>query len=71
MTKSAVTNFFLRYFEQKRISISWISENTGIAEEKLSENYSEPLEAEEFFELCILLGIKPEEVWSEIKKANV
>lgn len=70
MTKSAVTDFFLKYFEKQRINIAWISENTGIAMDKLSENYSEPLKAEEFLDLCVLLGIKPEEVWREIKKKS-
>lgn len=60
MEKSAVTEFFLEYFEKNRINREWISENTGIEIEKISENYRQPLTATEFFELCVLLEIEPE-----------
>ena len=68
--KSDVTDFFLKYFEKNRIEVAWISEKTGIDVKKLSKNYTKPLEAEEFLELCVLLEMKPEEVWQEIKKKS-
>ena len=68
MEKSAVTEFFLKYFEKNRINIEKISEKTGIEKEKLSENYTQPLTSEEFLELCFFLGIKPEVVREFVKK---
>ena len=70
MEKSAVTEFFLKYFEKNRINIEKISEKTGIEKEKLSENCRQPLTSEEFLELCFYLGIKPEEVRESIKKES-
>lgn len=71
MEKSAVTEFFLKYFEENGIDYKWISEKTGIAKEKMSADYSEPLTAEEFFCLCTLLQIQPEEVMAFLKKPKV
>ncbi|MBR5564561.1 MAG: hypothetical protein IKW08_00190 [Roseburia sp.] len=70
MEKSAVTEFFLKYFEKNRIDIEEISEKTGIKKEKLSENYRYPLTSEEFLELCFFLGIKPEEIREAIKRES-
>ena len=67
MIKSAVTDFFLEYFEKNRINIEWISENTGIEIEKISENYRQALTASEFFELCTFLEIEPECIQEWIK----
>ena len=71
MEKSAVTEFFLEYFEKNRINAYEISENTGIEIEKLSVDYRQPLSAEEFLKLCCLLGVKPEEVKQAINKQSV
>lgn len=68
MHKSAVTEFFLKYFEKNRIKKEWISEKTGISQAKLSRDYTEPLNAEEFLDLCMLLELTPEEVIAAIKK---
>jgi len=62
MGKSAVTEFFLEYFEKNRISIDEISEKTGIERQKFSEDYRQALTASEFLELCVFLHIKPEAV---------
>ena len=70
MEKSAVTEFFLEYFEKNRISKMWISENTGIKISKISENYRQPLTGAEFLELCLFLNIKPEDVLEWIKKRS-
>ena len=70
MEKSAVTEFFLKYFEKNRIDTEWISENTGIKKEKISKNYRQILTAEEFLRLCFFLGIKPEMVRDSIKKES-
>lgn len=67
MKKSAIKEFFLSYFEKNGIKTDWISEKTGIAEWKLSENCKEALTAEEFLSLCALLQIQPEEVMVIIK----
>ena len=67
MENSAVTDFFLEYFEKNRISKAWISEKTGIAIEKISDNYRQPLTASEFLELCVLLEIEPERIQEWIK----
>lgn len=67
MENSAVTDFFLEYFEKNRINKAWISEKTGIAIEKISDNYRQPLTASEFLELCVLLEIEPERIQEWIK----
>lgn len=67
MEKSDVTDFFLEYFEKNGINKRWISENTGIEIEKISENYRQPLTATEFLELCMLLEIEPECIQKWIK----
>ncbi|MBR3769302.1 MAG: hypothetical protein IKL06_02100 [Lachnospiraceae bacterium] len=71
MEKSAVTEFFLEYFEKNRINTGEISEKIGIKKEKISENYGMPLSAEEFLKLCALLDIKPEEVREAIKEKGL
>ena len=68
MKKSAVTEFFLEYFEKNRISVEWISECTGIGIDKISENYGQPLNATEFLELCVFLGVQPETVQAYVKQ---
>lgn len=67
MEKSAVTEFFLEYFEKNRIDRAYISEKTGIEIGKISENYRQPLTAGEFLELCMLLHIEPEQVQAYIR----
>ena len=62
MGKSAVTDYFLNYFEKNRIDIEEISEKTGIKKHKLSKEYKTPLTAEEFLRLCVFLRISPEEI---------
>jgi len=62
MEKSAVTEFFLEYFEENKINRVWISENTGIEINKISDNYRQPLTAAEFLELCMFLEIEPERI---------
>lgn len=71
MEKSGVTEFFIKYFEDNKIEIKWISEKTGINERKLTRNYSKALTADEFLCLCALLSIQPEEVLLAIKNVNV
>lgn len=68
MEKSAVTEFFLDFFEKNRIKSEWISEKTGIDKEKISENYRQPLTAEEFLLLCQFLHLEPEQIQKAIKK---
>jgi len=68
MEKSAVTEFFLDYFEKNKIKKEWISEKIGILQEKISRDYKEPLIAEEFLRLCAFLDIQPEEVLIVIKR---
>jgi len=70
MEKSAVTEFFLEYFEKNRINRDYISENTGIEVEKISGNYRQPLTAEEFLKLCLFLGITPEQVQMHIRMSS-
>lgn len=68
MDKSAVTDFFLEYFENNRMDIEKISEKTGIKTRKLSKDYKKPLTAEEFLRLCVFLGISPEEIRKSIQE---
>ena len=62
MEKSRVTEYILTYMRENQITASELSEKTGIAEEKLCPDYKEPLLAEEFLELCVLLKLSPEEI---------
>jgi len=68
MGKSAVTDYFLKYFEENRINIGEISEKTGIKKHKLSKEYKTPLTAEEFLRLCIFLRISPEEIRKNMQR---
>ena len=68
MEKSAVTDYFLKYFEKNRIDVEWISEKTGIKQGKLCKDYKVPFTAEEFFQLCMLLELEPEEIIHSIKE---
>ena len=68
MNKSRVTEYILAYMQEKGISASEISGQTGIPEEKLYPDYSEPLLAEEFLELCVFLRLSPEEILKNIRK---
>ena len=70
MEKSAVTEFFLEYFEKNRMNIDEISEKTGIERQKFSEDYRQALTASEFLELCVFLHIKPETVSLWIKERS-
>ena len=70
MEKSVVTEFFVKYFEDNKIEKQWISDKTGIDEQKLTRNYKEALTAEEFLHLCALLSVQPEEVLAAIKDTN-
>lgn len=71
MKKSEVTEFFLNYFEKNRIEKRWISEKTGISERKLSKDYKQALNAEEFLRLCAFLQLQPEEILLILKKHRV
>lgn len=71
MEKYGVTEFFIKYFEDNKIEKRWISEKTGIPESKLERGYKKALTAEEFLYLCAFLSIRPEDVLTAIKMANV
>ena len=62
MEKSRVTEYIIHYLCINRISTAQISEITGIPEAKLKAGYTEPLLADEFLQLCVLLDLKPETV---------
>lgn len=68
MGKSAVTDYFLEYFEKNRMDIQEISEKTGIKMHKLSKKYRTPLTSEEFLQLCVFLGISPEEIRKNLRR---
>ncbi len=66
MKKSKVTDYILRHIHENKISVDQISELTGISKTKLCEEYTEPLLAEDFLELCVLLHLSPEKIRQEI-----
>lgn len=68
MEKSKVTEYMICYIRKNRISRAWISEKTGIPEQKLRKNYEEPLCADEFLRLCVVLDLTPEKIASELRK---
>ena len=68
MGKSAITDYFLEYFEKNRMNIEEISEKTGIKMHKLSKKYRMPLTAEEFLSLCVFLEISPDEIRKKLQR---
>ena len=66
MGTSKVTDYMIAYIDRMQISTVKIEEELGILEDKLHQGYEEPLWAEEFLELCVWLGIRPEEVAAAI-----
>lgn len=70
MGKSRVTEYMIGYIREKRISSAWISEKTGIPEQKLKTDYIEPLYADEFLRLCVVLDLEPEKIASDIREGK-
>lgn len=68
MSKSLVTEYLIAYFKQHHISPEETASALGIDERKLKPDYVKPLEAEEFLELCVYLGISPEHVARKIRE---
>lgn len=68
MSKSPVTEYFIAYFKKHHISSEETARALGIAPQKLTPDYREPLGAEEFLGLCVYLGINPEQVAHGIRK---
>lgn len=66
MGKSKVTDYMIRYIEEKQMDAKALAEHAGIDVKKLRKNYEEPLDAEEFLNLCVCLGIQPEQVQNVI-----
>ena len=54
MGKSKVTDYMIRYIEEKRMDAKSLA--------AMRKDYKEPLDAEEFLSLCAYLGIRPEQV---------
>ena len=67
MKKSKVTEYMIDYLIRKHIVPEEAARQTGIAVDKLRENYTEPLDAAEFLTLCSFLKIKPETVARAVK----
>lgn len=57
-----VTNRLANYIAQQHISPERVAMDTGVALEKLVPETKETLEAGEFLELCLYLGIRPEDM---------
>ncbi|MBO5069567.1 MAG: hypothetical protein J6C37_04315 [Roseburia sp.] len=68
MSKSLVTEYFITYFKKHHISPEETARALGIDVGKLTPGYREPLDAEEFLELCVYLGICPEQVAQGIRE---
>ena len=66
MGTSKVTDYMIEYIDKRQILAEQIEEELGILADKLRLGYEEPLWAEEFLELCVWLGIRPEEVAAKI-----
>lgn len=67
MGSSKVTDYIIDYLEKNGIPAWEAAKIADIPREKLSRGYSEPLMADEFLELCVWLGIYPEEVAAAIR----
>ncbi len=70
MEKSRVTEYMIGYIRKNRISSAWISEKTGIPEQKFDSDYTEPLYADEFLRLCVVLDLVPEKIASDIREGK-
>ena len=57
-----VTNRLANYIAQQHISPERVAKDTGVAIEKLVPETDQILGAEEFLELCLYLGIRPEDM---------
>ena len=57
-----VTNRLANYIAQQHISPERVAKDTGVAIEKLVPETDQILEAEEFLELRLYLGIRPEDM---------
>lgn len=57
-----VTNRLANYIAQQHISPERVATDTGVALKKLVPETEETLEAGEFLELCLYLGIRPEDM---------
>lgn len=68
MVESKVTDYIIGYLESYGIPAESVSKEVDIPQEKLKAGYRRPLSAEEFLELCIYLGIRPEDVWEAVNK---
>ena len=68
MSKSPVTEYMIAYLEENHVSPEDTARVLGIDEKKLKPDYPGPLDAEEFLELCVYLGICPEQVAQGIRK---
>lgn len=67
MGTSKVTDYMIEYMQKHNFLISELAEELGIKKEKLREGYTQPLDAEEFLELCVRLKLRPEEVAAAIR----
>lgn len=59
-----VSGKIANYIKSNNISVSQISKDTGIDEEKLLGN-QQPFSAAEFLELCFYLNVRPEDFKNE------
>ena len=53
--------------QEQNVLVQKIALELGIKEEKLREGYEEPLDAGEFLELCVKLGLRPEDISAAIR----
>lgn len=67
MGTSKVTDFMIEYMQKHDVLVREIALELGIKEEKLQNGYTDPLDAEEFLELCVKLRLRPEEVAEAIR----
>mgnify|MGYP004596616867 CR=1 FL=1 len=71
MGESRVTEYMIKYLKDTGISSRKIAEQTKIPEDKLKPGYKEPLLADEFLRLCVLLKLSPEKISGEIHAKDV
>ncbi len=57
-----VTNRLANYIRQQHISPERVSKDTGVGIEKLIPDTGAVLDATEFLEVCVYLGIRPEDM---------
>lgn len=66
-----MTNAIKEYIKEQNLDVVHLAQVAGISVSKLEEHTNEPLEATEMLRICGLLGIRPEDIWHQVKSQYI